>query len=649
MVLGSLAFAASSEADGADGVARNVTAKIEAVAEEAFTDADNATEMVFYLAAGGAAASKMTLSSAGLLSPSGGISCNEANITNVGNIALDSISADGVALSIDSNWDAAGVTCSDLGEVTTVDINGGTIDGATIATSDITVGSSKTLNVSGGTLTTSAAQNLAIVQGAASNIDIGNYALTAQTLVADVTIGTAPLTITSTTKVTNLNADKLDDQEGSYYLDFSNFVVDADEISGDKVSGGTIGTVTISQLAGAMDCNSQAMTNANIDTGDIASAVTVNKSPVITLGGDLTGNCTLTSLGNATLTSTIATSGVENTMLHANVISSMDDVTSTDSDYLLLWQATSSALKKVDAGEFRGGGGASLTGNTDNQVVTVTGADAIAGETRLTFDGDALAVTTSDQNKAPVTINGASAQAADLLQLKNSGGNTLFIVDAIGQVGIGESVDPAAGKLLHISGGTTDGNKTVVFEAGAVDGADTNNQAILKVVAGTSANAQIQMGQGTASSTLKGAIKYKSDDTMILRTNSADALTIAAEGDVTFAKAIKPAAPAAATGTSAIVVLDCDTTNHFTITTSNNITGWNFSNASPGQRIIVRVTNGASHTVGFATTGDGDVVYFPGGTEPVLTTGVGAIDVYGFLCISADVFDGFIIGQDIKA
>ncbi len=35
----------------------------------------------------------------------------------------------------------------------TADINGGTIDGATIATSDITVGSGKTLNVSGGTLT----------------------------------------------------------------------------------------------------------------------------------------------------------------------------------------------------------------------------------------------------------------------------------------------------------------------------------------------------------------------------------------------------------------------------------------------------------------------------------------------------------------
>jgi len=145
------------------------------------------------------------------------------------------------------------------------------------------------------------------------------------------------------------------------------------------------------------------------------------------------------------------------------------------------------------------------------------------------------------------------------------------------------------------------------------------------------------------------ATKLKvSDGGTIGSATDADVITIAAEGDVTFSKATKPAAPAAASGTSGIVVLDCNTTNHFTITTSGNITGWNFTNASPGQRIIVRVTNGASHTVAFAATGDGDVVYFPGGTEPVLTTSSG-IDVYGFLCVAADTFDGFIIGQDIKA
>lgn len=37
-----------------------------------------------------------------------------------------------------------------------------------------------------------------------------------------VTTGTAPLSVQSQTLVTNLNADKLDGQDGSYYLDTAN-------------------------------------------------------------------------------------------------------------------------------------------------------------------------------------------------------------------------------------------------------------------------------------------------------------------------------------------------------------------------------------------------------------------------------------------
>ena len=44
------------------------------------------------------------------------------------------------------------------------------------------------------------------------------------------------------------------------------------QISGDKVEGGTA-AITISQLGGAMDCNSQPMTNVNIDSGTIDGAI----------------------------------------------------------------------------------------------------------------------------------------------------------------------------------------------------------------------------------------------------------------------------------------------------------------------------------------------------------------------------------------
>ncbi|MBL10437.1 MAG: hypothetical protein CL402_07990, partial [Acidiferrobacteraceae bacterium] len=172
------------------------------------------------------------------------------------------------------------------------DIDGGNIDGATIATSDITVGSGKTLNVSAGTLTTSAAQNLAIMQGAANNVDIGNYKLTAQTLASDVSTGTAPLTVASTTLVANLNADKLDGQEGSYYLDWDNFVVDNDQISGDKIEGGTIGSTTITALttAGITATGDIDIGSHDLKAETLTSDVTTGTAPLTVASTTLVAN-----------------------------------------------------------------------------------------------------------------------------------------------------------------------------------------------------------------------------------------------------------------------------------------------------------------------------------------------------------------------
>jgi hypothetical protein len=65
-----------------------------------------------------------------------------------------------------------------------------------------------------------------------SNWDAGAYEIRALTFESDVTTGTAPFTVASTTKVTNLNADLLDDQSGSYYLDIANFNITS-EAQGD--------------------------------------------------------------------------------------------------------------------------------------------------------------------------------------------------------------------------------------------------------------------------------------------------------------------------------------------------------------------------------------------------------------------------------
>ena len=47
--------------------------------------------------------------------------------------------------------------------------------------------------------------------------------LSATQFTSTIATGTAPLVVSSTTLVTNLNADQLDSQEGTYYLDYTNF------------------------------------------------------------------------------------------------------------------------------------------------------------------------------------------------------------------------------------------------------------------------------------------------------------------------------------------------------------------------------------------------------------------------------------------
>ena len=54
-------------------------------------------------------------------------------------------------------------------------------------------------------------------QALTANWDAGSYKITSSQFASDITTGTAPFEVASTTVVTNLNADKLDGQEGTYY------------------------------------------------------------------------------------------------------------------------------------------------------------------------------------------------------------------------------------------------------------------------------------------------------------------------------------------------------------------------------------------------------------------------------------------------
>ena len=154
------------------------------------------------------------------------------NITASGHISGSSTSTGSFGtINIAGDWTNAGNTVADLGNITTVDINGGTIDGTTIATSDITVGNSKTLDVSAGTLT------LANDQISGDKVEGGTIAST---------------TITTLT---------------------SNHITASGHISGSSTSTGSFGAITISGMSvpNVADVSSSLATRINsIETSTIS-------------------------------------------------------------------------------------------------------------------------------------------------------------------------------------------------------------------------------------------------------------------------------------------------------------------------------------------------------------------------------------------
>ena len=148
--------------------------------------------------------------------------------------------------------------------IPTADINGGTIDGTTIATSDITVGSGKTLNVSLGTLT------LADDQISGDKIEGGTIAATTIT------------TLTSTTgNITNLNAN---DGTASAIIADSSGVMTINEsvLTTTDINGGTIGNVTI-------DGNWTAEGETCAHLGTVSNATSITTAALVATTADING------------------------------------------------------------------------------------------------------------------------------------------------------------------------------------------------------------------------------------------------------------------------------------------------------------------------------------------------------------------------
>ena len=297
----------------------------------------------------------------GLVVDSGNVTLSNGNLlVNSGHVDIDNIKIDGQTISTITGNEDINITPHGSGSVVLakVDINAGTIDGATIATSDITVGSSKTLDVSAGTLTLA---NDQISGDKVSGGTIGTTTITA--LAGDLSLGDNNIT-----NVGDLNADSISvDAAGTgLNVDFS---------------GGNTATSKLTlgdNLADAL--------NITEGSNSYMKFVTTNSSEQIVFGKNSTFNgTTIADLGTVT-TANIDGGSIDGTTIGAN---------------------------SAAAGTFAAIVGTTIDASTDFTVgSTVITDDSIV---MTPSSGDTLSITSAANGESTIaTVDGSGSLAAHL-------------------------------------------------------------------------------------------------------------------------------------------------------------------------------------------------------------------------------------------
>ena len=232
------------------------------------------------------------------------------------------------------------------------------------------------------------------------------------------------------------------------------------------------------------DFGNQISANMNIDSGDIASSVVVNKSPVVNFNsGDVQGSITLTNLASGTGGLTIQPNSVEDSMVNDNVATGLAGNGLAASSGVLAVQV-SGAVKL--AGDKLGLSG-SIAGSG---LAALGGADSIS---ELVVDIGGLA-----------ELAHADIADADEMMIDDSGTLKKVGVDSIrdhffgvvsGDAAIADggavtmaSAQTNISSIKHASLiiGAASGNDHIDFSAGGTVAIDTNNVARLSVTDATS-------------------------------------------------------------------------------------------------------------------------------------------------------------------
>ena len=505
-ILGRLGFAASSET-GTEAL--KIAGKIEAIAEEEFDGSNNATEMVFSLAADGTAAAKMTLSSAGLL-------------TVVDDIVIKSGGTIGGANDTDLLTLGNGIlTVAGEISVTTLDI--------------------------GGTNVTATAAELNYVDGVTSAIQTQIDAKAASS---------------HNHNASDINAGTLTHERGGIEADISAIAI------GGILAGTGTGTMGIVSAASASDgdvltiqADGTAAWEEPSGGGGGGGAVTAlnnaTENELVTVGAtttELDAESTLTYDGTTLQLSKASGAGVirfENTDTAITADEAYGTIEFEGNDGNTNASGVRAKISVVadDSGSLLGTKGGTA-------VIMETAIDEVSGTTeyfrlnqngRIGVNANATSNGEFDDNSRLYVYEALSSKSVCTLENKQSGtGGDLIVMRAVDAV---KTVFDEQG-YLHIGGSdptyplTVDANTNELcrFTRGnsgnawiRVDGNQaTTNEAQLRLVGGNAGQSRVFFGD-TDSVTGAGGIQYKhSDNSMTLTTNNAAAVVIENDKTVDF-------------------------------------------------------------------------------------------------------------------
>ena len=204
------------------------------------------------------------------------------------------------------------------------------VDGTTTTINSTTVNvDDKNVVLASGAINAAAADGSGItVDGASATFNyassgdkwVANKKIETSSFISTVTTGTAPLTVSSTSVVTNLNADKLDGQDGTYYSGLVDTEITA-RTAADATLQNNINAEITARTAADATLQSNFSNASNLTSGTISSTILGNSTlyigtTAVTLNR-ASGALVLTGItsidGNAATATTATTANATNT------------------------------------------------------------------------------------------------------------------------------------------------------------------------------------------------------------------------------------------------------------------------------------------------------------------------------------------------